>query len=426
MPKANSLLRPLIIITLGALFYVYGFTLRIMPSAMTQELMRGFGINAQSLGILVGLMYWGYTLMQIPSGLLFDRFRARYILTIAILVCSFGTFLFGLTQHIVLACFGTFTMGLGEAFGFVGVLVLASRWLPPKYFALVVGVVQLMGAAGAIVGEGPIALIVNAIGWRSTILSLSGIGFLLAILIWFMVRDDKQQNQHQPAIAASPTSELQRFRLVTRNSQNWWVALYSFCIWAPVLILAGLWLVPYLMALYNTTNAIAAGASSWVWVGIGLGSPLFGWWSDRMGRRCFPLAVSALFSLIPALMIIYMNNLSWFNMDILLFLFGIGASGQALSFGLVQDNNPPKVAGTAVGLNNMAVVFGGVILQPLVGVIIHQLWSGHYANGVPVYTVSDYRHALITVPLCALVALIVSWFFLKETRCEPQYELLKS
>jgi predicted MFS family arabinose efflux permease len=137
-PTFRSQLRPLIILGLGTLFYVYGFTLRIMPSAMTHELMRGFDINAQTLGILVGLMYWGYTLMQIPSGLLYDRFSSRHILTVTLLICSTGTLILGATQNITIACIGSFVMGLGEAFGFVGVLVLAARWFPPKYFALIV------------------------------------------------------------------------------------------------------------------------------------------------------------------------------------------------------------------------------------------------------------------------------------------------
>lgn len=416
----SKTLRPFIILTLSTLFYVYGFTLRIMPSAMTHELMAGFGIQAQTLGIMVGLMYWGYTLMQIPSGLLFDRFNARHILTCTILICSLGTFLMGATNIITIACAGSFIMGIGEAFGFVGVLVLASRWFAPRYFALITGLVQLMGCLGAILGEGPIAVLVNHIGWRTTVLSLGGFGLLLSLLIWFIVRDNQQYAENVRKNGPQAT-ELQRLGSVLKSTQNWWVALYSFCIWAPVLILAGLWLVPFLMVLHKTSNTIAASTVSWVWIGIGLGSPLIGWWSDRIGRRCLPLLVSALFSLVPALFIIYCDNLSGFVMNLMLFLFGLGASGQALSFGLVQDNNPPQVAGTAVGFNNMAVVFGGVILQPLVGFLLHSQWDGTYQNSVPFYTLSDYRHALITAPICSLIALVVSWFFLKETHCRPQY-----
>lgn len=420
MPSTkHSYLRPFIIITLGTLFYVYGFTLRIMPSAMTQELMRGFDIHAQTLGILVGLMYWGYTLMQIPSGLLYDRFNSRYILTVTAFICGVGTLLLGSSTNIYFAFLATFIMGVGEAFGFVGVLVLASRWLPPRYFAMVVGIVQLMGSVGAILGEGPIAYVVNQHGWRITILSLGFLGILLSTLIWAIVRDNPNHVAHTATHTGSTTlSEWGRLKQVIKKSQNLWIAFYAFCIWAPVLILAGLWLVPFLTILYNTSNTLAASAVSWVWVGIGLGSPFFGWWSDRIGRRCMPLMISALFSLIPALLVIYTPNLSWTAMNILLLLFGIGASGQALSFGLVQDNNSPEVAGTAVAFNNMAVVFGGVILQPLVGIVLHAKWAGSHASGIPVYSIHDYQQALVIAPLCSLLALIISLFFLKETHCQ--------
>lgn len=417
---ASAWLKPLIVLSLGTAFYVYGFTLRIMPSAMTHELMRGFGINAQLLGILVGCMYWGYTIMQIPSGLLYDRFSSRIILTIATLVCSFGTFLMGLTPIVWIACIGSFVMGLGEAFAFVGVLVLASRWFPPRYFALIVGIVQLMGSVGAIIGEGPVAAIVNHIGWRATILWAALIGFALACLIWLIVRDHSRP-RHAGYIYNHYT-KTQRLRIVLLNPQTWWLALYSFTIWGTILITAGLWIVPFLMATYHITNTLAAASVSWVWIGIGIGSPLFGWWSDKIGKRRLPLAVSALFGLIPSIFIIYFPPASLTTLSTLLFLFGIGASGQALSFGVAQDNNPPEVAGTAVGLNNMAVVFGGVLLAPLVGFLLHSHWDGQMNNGIPVYSVADYRHALISVPLCAIVSFIVSWFFLKETYCKPQYK----
>lgn len=421
--KANSFWRPFLIIVLGSTFYLYGFTLKIMPSAMTEELMRGFGINAQSLGMLVGVMYYGYTLMQIPVGLLYDRFSSRLLLTISLLMCGFGTLMLAITTNIGVASVGSFIMGMGQAFAFVGVLILAARWYSAKYFALIVGLVQLMGSLGAIVGEGPIALAVSHIGWQSTIKWASGFGFLLAILIWFVVRDRPVTDATAQAISSpqSHYTEFQRLKKVGGNLQTWWLAAYSFFIWAPILIMAGLWLVPFLVILYHSSNAVAAAAASWVWIGIGLGSPVFGWWSDKLGLRCFPLAVSAILSLVSAIIIIYTQNLSWPLMYFLLFVFGVGGSGQALSFSLVQDNNPPHVGGTAVGLNNMAVVFGGAILTPFIGYLLHVGWNHQFIRGIPVYSLSNYRHALISVPICALLALIISLFFLKETHCKPQY-----
>jgi MFS family permease len=105
----------------------------------------------------------------------------------------------------------------------------------------------------------------------------------------------------------------------------------------------------------------------------------------------------------------------------LLFLFGFAAAGQTLSFGVVQDTHSPEVAGTATGLNNMAVIAGGILLQPLVGFILKSHWHGQLWNHAPVYSLNDYHLALLTVPLCSLLGAVIAIFFLKETYCEPQY-----
>jgi MFS family permease len=108
-------------------------------------------------------------------------------------------------------------------------------------------------------------------------------------------------------------------------------------------------------------------------------------------------------------------------MYFLLFLFGTAASGQSLSFGLVKDQSHPRVVGTAIGFNNMAVVAGGAIFQPLVGVLLDWNWKGEIVGGVPVYSATNYRWALVILPICYLVGIIISTFFLKETYCHSEH-----
>ena len=110
-------------------------------------------------------------------------------------------------------------------------------------------------------------------------------------------------------------------------------------------------------------------------------------------------------------------------MFVLLLGVGMAAGGQILSFALVKDNNRPTITGTAIGLNNMAVVAGGALFQPFVGFILQLFWEGGRDSiGVPVYTVSNYHWGLVVVPLCFLVGLITSSFFIKETFCKPRFD----
>lgn len=403
----------IIVCSLASLFYLYDFLLRVMPSAMINDLMSHFHIGAARLGIMLAILYYAYAPMQIPAGLMFDRIGTRLLLTVMVLMCAIGTLLFGITDSIVIATIGRFLIGFSSAFAFLGALVLAARWLPHKYFAMFVGLVQLLGCVGAIAGETPIAIAVKHFGWQKTNLAAALIGFVLAILFWILLRD------HPEGAVTEKTKSvnvLKQLSAVLKNAQNWWVGLYAFAIWAPATIFAVLWGVPFLMVLYKISASAAAGAVSLVWVGIGIGGSLIGWWSDHISKRCLPLIVSAVLGVITSGLVLYANN-SLHLTYLWLFLLGVSISGMVVTFGVIKDINDKSVNGTANGFNNMAILIGGIIFQPMVGVVLHTLWNGKLVNNIPVYSLSNYKIALSIIPVCFLLAFVVSMFFIKETNC---------
>jgi len=409
--------RATIIFLLAATFYLYEFTLQVSPSVMTTPLMADLHIHAAGLGTMAAFYFYAYAPMQIPGGLLFDRFGPRLVMTFALIVCGLGSLFFSQTTTVQFASLGRFLMGIGSACSFVGLLVLISRWFPAKYFALLAGVAQLMSSIGAIFGETTLASSVENFGWRSTMFWTAIIGFGLAALIWLVVRD---YPKHHPAHGKCHTekeSEFKKLKTVLSNSQTWVVASYTFLVWSPIIVFAAMWGVPYTEQLYHLSPTQAGMLVSCVWIGIGIGSPLFGWVSDWMGSRCIPLAVTAVIGLLTTLFILYMQHISLYLYALLMFFFGIGASGQALSFAVVKENNTPENVGTASGFNNFATVFGGAVLQPLAGVMLTLAWDGKLHNAVPVYSVLAYRHALLILPICFSLAFFVSCFFLKETKC---------
>lgn len=413
---------PFLICGLAALFYPYEFMVRVMPSAMTNQLMATFDIGAAKLGILSSLFYLGYVSMQIPAGMLFDRFGPRLLLSFSMLICSLGTLWFGLTDNYYVAGFARFLIGFGASFAFIGTLVLASRWFAAKYFALIAGLVQFLGSIGALVGEQPVAELIQHTSWQHTLFWTAALGILIAALMWLIIRDHPTASPKNRLVRTKnkqiPT---RKFSLVYKNPQTWWIALFGFTSWAPITIFAALWGIPFLMTLYHTSASQAASGLSILWLGVALGSPLVGWWSNRIGHRCMPLTTCAAIGALSAVVVIYAGALPWWLMCIMLFLFGFAASSQALSFGLVQDINPPSVAGSAIGLNNMAVILSGIICQPLVGFIMSLSWNGQMAGNVPAYSLSDYRAALWLVPVISLLGFIVALVKIKETYCEQAY-----
>lgn len=415
---------PYAIIILAGIFYVYEFFLRVMPSAMTHELMSSFDIEASGLGVISSLFFYGYAPMQIPAGLLIDRYSVRLLLTISVLFCSLGALIIGVTDHYAIAGFGRFLIGFTSAFSFVGTLVLASRWFAAKHFALITGLVQFMGSFGAIAGAAPVAVLVQLYGWRPTQIWSAVVGIILAILFWLIIRDnpEKSINTSKHTLINHNLTEKQRLKVVLHNKQTWSVALYAFSIWAPMTIFSVLWGIPFLKTLYNIDTASAASGIAVIWLGVAFVGPILGWWSNRINNRRIPLIVSSLAAILSSVALIYMT-LPAPILYTVLFIFGGAASAHAVTFGLVQDNHPPTVAGTAVGFNNMAVIASGVVLQPLAGFILDACWTGEMLADVRFYPISAYKMALSTIPMCGVLGLIASIFFIKETHCAAVWEI---
>ena len=168
---------------------------------------------------------------------------------------------------------------------------------------------------------------------------------------------------------------LERIKTVLKFKQTWAIGLYSLFVFAPIPAFAALWGVPFLMSVYHLPSALAGTACAMIWLGMGLGSLVAGWISERMGSRKKPLVVSAGIGVIATIMILY-THLSVTSLFVWLFLFGVGTSGQSLSFNVVNDQINPNIIGTAMGFNNLMIVISGALFQPLVGWLLRLNWNG--------------------------------------------------
>ncbi len=403
-----------VIFLLAASFYMYEFILQVAPSVMAEPMMKTFNVTAEGFGIISAFYFYAYAPMQLPAGLLFDRYGPRKLMTTALILCALGSFFFASTTSVVTACLGRFIIGIASAFSFIGVLVLVSRWFPAKRFALFAGIAQAMSSVGAITGEAPLAALTGLVGWRKASFILSGVALILAALLWKFIRD-YPDNSTQKKPVTRIKDEIYRLVEVCKHTYTWTVGAYAFTIWTPIAVFGALWGVPYLQVKYNVSVVVASSMISMIWVGVGIGSPLLGWFSDRICSRRFTLALSAILGLFSSLAVFYLPDVSMMSMYFLLLLFGMGSSGQSISFATINENNPSHVVGTASGFNNLCVLIGGAIFQPLVGRFLHHSTNLHSVDSVHVYSEAAFKSSLIVVPICYAVSLIIVIFLLKES-----------
>lgn len=405
--KTVSTKRAILFYIISSLFLIFEMAVQVSPSVMTNDLMRDLNIGAFALGLMSGFYFYTYTVMQIPSGLLFDRYKPRTIITFSILICALGSLVFGLATNYYFGCLARLLTGFGSAFAFVSVLVVASDLFDNKYFALLTGITQMLAAFGAMLGQMPVSLLVHALGWRHTMFLLSAIGGVLALTVWLLMNYEKQEQMHcrfstTPKIVGS-------LKTIIKSPQTWFIALYACLLWAPMSGFASLWGVQFLSKADDLTANSAAFYCSFMWLGLALASPLLGLLANALNSKRIPLILSAVIGVVSFACILEMH-LTGVILAFLLACAGASCSGQALSFALVRDNNAYAIKGTAIAFNNMAVVISGAIVQPLIGHFI----SGNTLSTVKDYALSDYKKGLMVILIAYLAASITSIFFIKE------------
>ena len=406
-----------IIWLLSAFFMFYKYALEVSPSVMNSTLMKAFNINATELGNLTACYFYAYLLLQIPAGILLDRYGPRIVTTISITLCSLGTLVFALADTLLMAGIGRFLTGVGAAFAVVNCFKLISNWFPSRQIAFMTGLMMTVAMLGAVGGQAPLAAFIDKFDWRYAMEIISYIGLTLGVIFWFVVRDSSPLKTLEKHIVPTKGSLFDNLKIVLKNKQSWWLSVYSGFAFSPVMIFGGLWGVAFISEAFNFTSNVAAQSVSLIFIGFAVGAPFFGIFSDWLKKRKLVMFYGTIVSLLSITCVIYLPSLSVSTVMLLLFIFGFSISSFLLCFTMLQELHPPIFAATAVGFMNAFDAFFGAFSDPLTGKFLDMGWDGKIVEGARVFSVANYKLAFITLPLYLLIA-IISLYFVKETRCK--------
>lgn len=398
----RSIIFPSLVCGFSSLFVLFQCMLQTSTSVMIKDLKAAFSINILGVSLLASCFFYTYLLLQIPAGMLVDRFGARKLLTGSLILTAIACILFAKTEILTIAVASRILLGISCAPSVVAALYLMARWFPSRYFALIAGLMEMLGMLGGAAGESLIARSVTLFGWRETLLVCGLIAVFLAILMWIIVRDSPKSENILPVL--NQENSWKNLVSVVSLPQAWINGIYTGLVFALLAAFAGFWCIPYLMHRYDIELSVAADASATIFVGAAIGAPLFGWWSDRIGKRRLPMIIAGGILLIITLLVLYLNTVTIAAMFGLLFALGLFSGVYVLPFAVMRDITTENVRGTAMGYTNMmCIAIGAPMLQPLIGWILDQ-------------KPDQYESALFLLPMCMAVALVLA-FLVRETNC---------
>ena len=281
---------------------------------------------------------------------------------------------------------------------------------------LLAGLTQALGMLGAAAGEAPVSFLVGAVGWRHSMLIIAFLFIALAALLYQFIQDTPGSKTHEVKFEQR-LSILESLRVILSHRQAWLNALYAGFLFAPTAVIGESFGPAYLQYGRGLTAHAAAFATGLIFIGWGIGGPLSGWLSDKIGRRKPLMIMSALCGVILTTLFVYYPSMDKTTAYLLFFVFGLTNTGVAIAYAVSTEIHDRNVVGTSIAFTNMTSIFVGALMQPLFGRML-DLVAGSRAYNVETLLLSDFQYGFRILPLCSLIALILA-FTVKETYCKP-------
>jgi MFS family permease len=402
-----------IILACGWSFYLYEYLLRVSPKVMMDPLMNHFNLTAVGFGFLASLYYWAYVPLQIPCGVIVDYWGPRKVVTMSALLCAIGSFMFAGSETLFVAQFGRFLIGAGSACAYISCMKIASQWFKPTKFALIAGVSQMMGTMGGVSGDVPLANLVNACGWQTS-MNFGAIGALvLAVISWIIIRDRPADVPHVKK--SINTHIMEDLKSIMTNKQILLVGIYGCATFLTLTAFADLWGVPYMMERFGISNTLASRGTTAIYIGFAIGSTFSSSVSDYFKSRVKVMSISAIGTAIGFGLIFFLPDVPLEVIYGLMFCTGVLSGGQILYFTVAVENSNKESTASTVGFTNAFVMVSGLIFQPLLGYILDIFWDGQMKTAdVRMYSVDAYKYALSILLLTSVIAYFLMKF-VKET-----------
>lgn len=364
----------MIIWVTAVLVYLAAVFHRTSLGVASLEASQRFGLGPAALGTFTVLQIGVYALMQVPTGMLVDRYGARRVLTVAAALMGLGQLLFAFATSYPLGLLARAVLGVGDAMTFVSVLRLVAAHFPARRYAALAAITAALGALGNLLSTVPLSLLLDSIGWTTTFAVAGAVTALYSVVLVLRVRDNPIGAVPEPVDRTeSLGTVLAQVRYAWRTPGTrlgFWVHFSTM--FAPAM-LGLLWGYPYLVQAQGLGTATAGLMLSLLVVGSIVAGPVVGTVISSHPEWRTPMVVGYLVVALGVWAVL----LGWPGGHVPLWLlvtgFGflsLGGPASTIGFALARDYNPLRRVGTATGVVNVGGFVAITVSALAVGVLL--------------------------------------------------------
>jgi len=256
--------------------YAIAFLQRVSPQSVSLNFMHDFSTDAAGVAMLASSYFWGYTLMQIPAGLLVDRYGVKRVVLFSMAASSLGSAAFALAPNLLDVFAARLVVACGDALVFTALLKLVAQSFTDERFGVMSGVSQVSGYVGGVIATTPLAAAVTGFGWRACFLFIACVGLANLAFAKAVLKPDPVSHSNKT---------LKSVVVATRQSlsqlANWGCAMTFASHFAVVTTLSGVWGIPMVAHFFNISPTAAGAPLLAFMVGNAVGSIFLGHAADR-------------------------------------------------------------------------------------------------------------------------------------------------
>jgi MFS transporter, ACS family, hexuronate transporter len=338
---------------------------RIAMTISIIPISKEFGLDSKSAGYVLSAFYVSYALVQLVAGWLSDRFGSKGVLIGCVATWSIFTGLTGMASSLAVLLVIRFLFGLGEGGFSPASTVTIAEVFPKKERAraksLVIGAIFIGGAAGT----GSIAALINAHGWRFAYHVLGLIGLVMALILWYAIKDVRPRSAAKPGEKSAP-----KFRTLARMSIMRKTTMIFFF---SNIVLIGLmsWMPTFLVKTKNIDIIHVGVASAIPYVVAFISLNVVGWLLDKVGhgRERLFMAVGG-FCIVLFLGLMTMSD----SLTVLLTFWTLSMVGYTMVYGTIYaiplKHLPDEMVGTAAGVINFGGQCAAAVAPATIGLLV--------------------------------------------------------
>lgn len=344
-------------------FLLYQFSIQTAYSVISPTLSASLGLGLGDITLLAALYTWTYALSQMFGGVLLDRFGSSRLLIPQVLIFISGVYVFSVADSMLALVIAQVMMAIGASSSFIIAGFIGGEWFGQRRYGLLFGYVQALAGFSSALGTRLIHGMVEHQGWRETLWVATLAGVVILVLAMCAFRDPAK-NYSDFTRGRQPVPLLEGLMTLWRSHRT----IFVYAIWAGIafglqIALGVVWAPRILQSMLNDPES-APLASSFVWLGLGLGALFWERWSYRLNRRQLPLKVGYALLVLSIVVLLLVPGLSLYSVFALMTVFGFANGVHMLAYTCTADRLPSGLVGTASAIINASCfICGGLLIK---------------------------------------------------------------